>query len=163
MAITYYTSTYIELLSTDTLPVPSTFGLRARYLDTGELFTYIDGVWENGWYDQLSHISKVHPARLLGVPSDITAFAGHAVVLNDDADGFSLAQIHEPADPAPDVFIDWNELIDIVNAGDAYVGDFFYISDQFNRKITVDYISPDGGCWFSEMSNSGRLIHNKIE
>ena len=50
MAIRYFTSTYVELLSTDPLPRAPLYGLRARYVDTNIKKTFNGTDWISGWY-----------------------------------------------------------------------------------------------------------------
>ena len=68
----------------------------------------------------------------------------------------------ESADPGNtgDMSVSWQELVDLVSAGDVELWDRFVVDGQ---NAVVSHISPDGGMWLEKIDNSGVITHTKID
>jgi hypothetical protein len=58
--------------------------------------------------------------------------------------------------------ITWAELVNKCNGREPDYGDVFYISDEGNRRVRIDYISPSGYYFYDEINDAGMLTTKRI-
>ena len=166
--ITWTQSSMLEFNTVDTpLDTGVPEGTRSHNLDSGQLYTLVQGVWKSGWFvhyigDYVPENDSISPDMLAGLDGNLTSKGGYMVVVGADEVSLELRQVPIVALPSP-TYVTWAALVVAVQDNSVAIGEEFLITDQANKRISIAYKSDDGACWYETMSNYGQLTHTKIQ